>query len=90
MTTAAVYFPLDMGAISVEMEAVDSGTEQRVAALLAKRQGLPLTPGGFLASFVPTGHARQGFSCLSETMMRLVSTPGTPASSKQMFTRTKE
>lgn len=73
VTTVAAYLPLDMGAVSVEMEALDSVSGQRVAALLDKRQGLPLTPAGFFGSFVPTGHARTGFSRLSKAMLEVVS-----------------
>lgn len=73
VTTAAAYLPFDMGAVSVEMEAVDSVNGHRVAALLAKRQGLPLTPAAFFGSFVPTGHARTGFSRLSKAMLEVVS-----------------
>jgi hypothetical protein len=73
VTTAAAYLPVDMGAVSVEMEAVDSVSGQRVAALLDKRQGLPLTPAGFFGSFVPTGHARTGFTQLSKAMLEVVS-----------------
>lgn len=46
LTTAALYLPLDMGAVSVEMEAVDSQTGKRIAALVDKRQGWPVTPRG--------------------------------------------
>lgn len=73
LTTAAVFVPLDMGGISVEMEAVDSVTGTRVAALLDKRQGFPLTPYGFFGSYVPSGHAKFGFTCLSEAMLKMIS-----------------
>ncbi len=73
VTTAAAYLPFDMGAVSVEMEAVDSMSGHRVAALLDKRQGLPLTPAGFFGCFAPTGHARTGFSRLSKAMLEVVS-----------------
>jgi hypothetical protein len=76
VTTAAAYLPFDMGAVSVEMEAVDSVNGHRVAALLGKRQGLPLTPAGFFGSFVPTGHARTGFTRLAKAMLEVVSDPG--------------
>jgi len=75
VTTAAAYAPLDMGAVAVEMEAVDSVTGQRVAALAAKRQGVPLSPTGFLASFSSTGHVKTGFHSLAKAMLAAVSAP---------------
>ncbi len=75
VTTAAAYAPLDMGAVAVEMEAVDSVSGQRVAALAAKRQGMPMSPAGFFASFSSTGHVKTGFHNLAKAMLAALSAP---------------
>lgn len=75
VTTVTAFVPMDMGAVSVEMEAVDSRSGRRVAALADQRQELPLGPKGFFGSFSPTGHVKAAFTHLAEEMLKLLSIP---------------
>jgi hypothetical protein len=83
VTTVAAFVPMDMGAVSVEMEAIDSRSGRRIAALLDQRQELPLGPKGFFGSFSPTGNVKSGFTRLAEEMLKLLAAPaGNPTREK--------
>ena len=56
VTTLALFVPLDNGGVSLELEVLDSVTDQPVAAVIAWDRGSPLQ---FKESFHRFGHARR-------------------------------
>lgn len=65
LTTAAVFVPLDMGGASIEVEFVDSVTNERLAAMAERKTGTPLQ---VLSGFNRFGHAKKAFDQWAETL----------------------
>ncbi|MBL9215894.1 MAG: DUF3313 family protein [Opitutaceae bacterium] len=85
VTTAVAFVPLDMGAVALELEAVDSVTAERVAALAVRHRGRPLSSAGFRASFAPTGHIESGCAAGVAELLALLA-PASPAAAPASFT----
>lgn len=54
---ALIFFPVDMGGAIIEVEFLDSETDEVLAAMVDKKMGSPLTP----RAFSRMGHARAAF-----------------------------
>lgn len=65
LTTAAVFVPLDMGGASIEVEFMDSVTNERLAAMAERKTGTPLQ---LLSGFSRFGHAKKAFDQWSEAL----------------------
>ncbi len=73
VTTAAVFMPLDMGGISIEVEFLDSLTGDLLAAMVETKSGTPLQ---VVASFSQYGHAENAMEdWASELKRALVDNP---------------
>lgn len=75
VTAAIAFVPLDAGAISVEMEVVDSVNGTRVAAFVTSSRGVPIAPDGFFQSFSPTGHAQAEFEKATRAFLKIITRP---------------
>ncbi len=69
LTTLALFLPLDTGGVSVELEALDQVTGQRIAAMSAGQSGSPLW---FWSSFQRLGHAEKGLPLLAAEFHHLL------------------
>jgi len=58
LTTVALFLPLDMGGITIEVDFCDAITGERVAAMVDQKTGTPLQ---FKNGFSRFGHARGAF-----------------------------
>lgn len=61
VTTAAVFIPLDMGGAAMEAEFLDSVSNERLAAIVDRKQGSPLSPLDIIGGFTKWGHAKGAF-----------------------------
>lgn len=69
VTALALFVPVDNGGISVEIEAVDEETGQRVAAMSGAWNGSPFAFSGYFKSY---GHAEAGLRELAREFRQMV------------------
>lgn len=59
--TAAIMMPVDTGGAAMEAEFMDSMTGERLAAVVDRKGGSPLSLGGFMGSYGQWDHAKGAF-----------------------------
>lgn len=75
LTTLALFVPMDNGGVSVEIEAIDEISGQRIAAISGARNGSPFAMSGFFRRY---GHAEEGLAELAREFRNLVPVATSP------------
>lgn len=72
VTTAAVFIPLDMGGAAMEAEFLDSVTNERLAAIIERKTGMPLDPRDMIRGFTKWGHAEAAFRAWAKELREVL------------------
>lgn len=75
VTTLALFVPVDNGGVSVEIQATDDLSGQRIAAMSGARNGSPFALPGFFHRY---GHAEEGLKELAKEFRHLVPVATSP------------